>query len=404
MEGMSLDDLAVRAGVSVSEIERLISLGILGSAGAASHFRPADVQKIRLALACEEGGLPVDGIGTAIAAGQLSFAFLEADWYQQFPPVSARTLSDVASEYHLAVDVVARILEAFGYVHTTPDDPLREDELDIVAVMGVALSNGAVDEAAAVRFGRAIADSLRRIAQAGTEVYHDGIEVPLLRSGLSQRETMERASALSDLYTEPLEKAVVAVYRHQQEVTTVEHLVEHIETALEDSGLYRKPDRPAAMSFVDLEGYTRLTEERGDEEATRVADVLAAVVERQMGRFRGQTVKWLGDGVMSYFRDPADAVIASLELVEAVPKAGLPPAHAGVAAGPVVVQAGDYFGRTVNAAARISAVAVGGQVLVDEVVTETPPEGVRFRDVGIVELKGLKPRRLFEACRVGRNP
>jgi adenylate cyclase len=131
--------------------------------------------------------------------------------------------------------------------------------------------------------------------------------------------------------------------------------------------------------------------------------VLAAVVEPQMGRYRGRSVKWLGDGVMSYFRDPADAVMASLELVEALPKAGLPPAHAGVAAGPVVVQAGDYFGRTVNAAARISAVAVGGQVLVDEVVTETPPEGVRFQDVGLVELKGLTPKRLFEACRVRRN-
>ena len=112
-------------------------------------------------------------------------------------------------------------------------------------------------------------------------------------------------------------------------------------------------------------------------------------------------MKWLGDGVMCYFRDPARAVAAALDMVGDAPRAGLPQAHVGVAAGPVVVQAGDYFGRTVNAAARISDRARGGQVLVDEVVAEFPaPVGVVFREVGYVELKGLlKPVRLFEARR-----
>jgi class 3 adenylate cyclase len=59
--------------------------------------------------------------------------------------------------------------------------------------------------------------------------------------------------------------------------------------------------------------------------------------------------------------------------------AGLPPAHVGVAAGPVVVQGGDYFGRTVNLAARIAAHAAAGQVLVSQRVTESgPPDGVRL--------------------------
>jgi hypothetical protein len=54
---------------------------------------------------------------------------------------------------------------------------------------------------------------------------------------------------------------------------------------------------------------------------------------------------------MVHFREPAGAVLAALGLVEELPAAGLPPAHVGVAAGPVVVQGGDYFGRTVNLAA-----------------------------------------------------
>jgi adenylate cyclase len=67
----------------------------------------------------------------------------------------------------------------------------------------------------------------------------------------------------------------------------------------------------------------------------------------------------------------------------------------------VIRQGGDYFGRTVNLASRISERASGGQVLVSETVAESArlPD-VRFVDLGPVELKGLpKPVRLFEATR-----
>jgi class 3 adenylate cyclase len=178
----------------------------------------------------------------------------------------------------------------------------------------------------------------------------------------------------------------------------VAHLVEHIETALEGSGIQSGAEPPGAVAFLDVEGYTRFTEERGDEEAARLADTLASVVERRTRGRRGQAVKWLGDGAMSYFRDPADAVVASLEMVADARRAGLPPAHVGVAAGPVVVQAGDYFGRTVNMAARLSTAARGGQVLVNEVLAQIPCPGVGFRDLGSVDLKGVRgPTRVFEA-------
>jgi class 3 adenylate cyclase len=96
-------------------------------------------------------------------------------------------------------------------------------------------------------------------------------------------------------------------------------------------------------------------------------------------------------------------VLAALELVEQFPEAGLPPAHVGVAAGPVVVQGGDYFGRTVNLAARIAARADVGQVLVSQRVAEsTPPEGVTFVELGELPLKGFAhPVRLLEALPSG---
>jgi class 3 adenylate cyclase len=72
-----------------------------------------------------------------------------------------------------------------------------------------------------------------------------------------------------------------------------------------------------------------------------------------------------------------------------------------VAAGPVVVQGGDYFGRTVNLAARIAAYASAGRVLVSEpVVQRAPPQGVTFVELGLVQLEGIAdPVRLLEARR-----
>jgi adenylate cyclase len=72
-----------------------------------------------------------------------------------------------------------------------------------------------------------------------------------------------------------------------------------------------------------------------------------------------------------------------------------------VAAGPVVVQGGDYFGRTVNLAARVAAYAGAGRVLVSErVVERASPQGVRFVELGRVRLEGIaQPVRLLEARR-----
>ena len=111
---------------------------------------------------------------------------------------------------------------------------------------------------------------------------------------------------------------------------------------------------------------------------------------------RQQELSWVEQLV-----EDIEAALAVLRMVEQLPEAGLPPAHVGVAAGPVVVQGGDYFGRTVNLAARIAASAGPGQVLVSASVAESaPPQGVRFVEQGELPLKGFAhPVRLLVACR-----
>jgi adenylate cyclase len=180
----------------------------------------------------------------------------------------------------------------------------------------------------------------------------------------------------------------------------IEQLVEGIEAALEAAGGLGRPERVPAMCFLDLVGYTRLTEEHGDQAAAELAEALAILVNRSSREHGGVPVKWLGDGVMVHFGEPARAVLAALGMVEQLPEAGLPPAHVGVAAGPVVVQGGDYFGRTVNLAARIAAYASASRVLVSERVAEKAPQGVTFVELGQVQLEGFAhPVRLLEARR-----
>ena len=139
---------------------------------------------------------------------------------------------------------------------------------------------------------------------------------------------------------------------------------------LSDAGLFTKLERPPAMCFLDITGYTRLTQERGDEAAAGLAEEVGRLVNRTSVEHGGRAVKWLGDGVMLYFSDPGPGVVAALDMVDGVTSAGLPPAHVGLHAGPVLFQEGDYFGQTVNLASRIAEYARPGEVLVSQAVVD----------------------------------
>jgi adenylate cyclase len=401
-EELSGAELAARAGVGDEEIQRLVTHGVLvPRRGRGAPFRAVDVLKIRVAQACEEGGLPMEGMAKAIGTGHLSFAFVESWPFERWAARGPATHAELAEEVGLPFVALQRILEAFGFARPEPEDAVEAAERPVAALMGRAAQLGFVDEAASVRAGNVYAEALRRIASVENEVYHWGIEMPLLRSGLGEQQTMELASEVSEEFTPLLDEALMAVYRRQQELAWTEHQIEHIEQALEASGVPLPPGQPPAMCFLDLAGYTRLTEERGDEEAAALAARLSDIVRHRPRQRHGEPVKWLGDGVMFRFRDPSGAVVSALDMVEDVPAAGLPPAHVGVAAGPVIRQGGDYFGRTVNLASRIADHARGGQVLVSEpVVAMTSVAGVRFDGIGAIALPGLRsPVNLFEARR-----
>jgi adenylate cyclase len=403
MNALSASGLADLAGTTEAEVRRLVELGILAPRDGAAPFRETDAQKVRLATACEQAGLPMAGIAAAVRAGRLSFTFLEASPYRQWAVRSGRTYRQVSQDTGVPLELLGSFLEAIGFARMDPEEQIREDELEVVALLQLGLSSGFLDQLWSTRLGRGYQQGLRLIATVEKEVWRARFMAPMLEAGADRQSAMERAAqrAADINFTPMLDRALLAAYRRQQELAWIESLVEDIEAALEASGVLGRPERVPAMCFLDLVGYTRLTEEHGDQAAAALAEALALLVDRASREHGGVPVKWLGDGVMFHYREPAEAVLAALGLVAQLPEAGLPPAHVGVAAGPVVVQGGDYFGRTVNLAARIAARAGAGQVLVSQSVVESaPPEGVRFVELGELRLEGFaRPVRLLEARR-----
>jgi adenylate cyclase len=394
--------LADLAGVTEADVERMVDLGLLVAREGAGPFRETDVRKVRLAAACEQAGLPMDAIASAVRTGRLSFAFLEGTAYRRWALRSARTYRQVSEESGVPLDTLADVLEAMGFARMAPDERIREDELEIVPLLRLAGSTGILDPVWLARVGRAYAEGLRLAANVENEAYRARFTGPVLASGADHRTAMELASRMAEDFLPLIDRTLAAIYRRQQELVWTEDMVEDIEAELERAGVLGRPERVPAMSFVDLVGFTRLTEERGDAAAAELAASLAVLVTQFSREHGGVPVKRLGDGVMVHFREPAGAVLSALRMVEQVPATGLPPAHVGVAAGPVVAQGGDYFGRTVNLAARIAAHAGAGQVLVSGSVADSPPPlGVAFAEVGEVPLKGFAiPVRLLEARRL----
>jgi adenylate cyclase len=386
--GISEREVAERAGVEGSFVARLVDVGVLAPA-ADGTFTDGDARRARLCRGLEGAGLPIEALVEALDRGELSFAFLDLPVYDRFSPLGPRTFRDVSEQEGIPLDLLLVVREAMGLAQAEADDQVREDELEVVPLIQLQLSKG-FDPAVIERWLRVYGDTLRRIAETEADWWRNQLALPYLRSGMNAAEMLQVTAEWGGEFTSRVERALLAIYHANQEHTWNEALIEEIEEALDRAGLRSRMEVTPAICFLDITGYTRLTEEHGDEAAAELADRLAPLVQRPAERHGGRVVKWLGDGVMFHFREPTGGVVAALEMVDAISAAGLPPAHVGLDTGPVVFQGGDYFGRTVNLAARIGEQAAPGQVLVtQEIVDRVGSRDVTFEPVGSFVLKGV---------------
>lgn len=281
---------------------------------------------------------------------------------------------------------------------------MREDDPVMVELARVFLDIGA-SEAAVRRVFHLYADNLRRLATGEADLYQAEVLSRLKEEGMTERDQMSYGSQLGQRANPLVHRALLAIYeRHRQHIWT-EESISHAESALERAGLHQRVSRPPAICFVDLAGYTRLTEEKGDKAAARVAAGLASLVEDISSGHGGRSIRWLGDGGMFLFKEPADGMVASLEIAERAPREGLPPTHIGIHAGPVIAQDGDVFGRTVNIASRIASEAGAGEVLTSQETVELVKDRrLQFERVGPATLKGVAgPVTLYRVRGEGRS-
>jgi class 3 adenylate cyclase len=399
--GLTEKEVARRSGATRDRVQELVDVGVLErGADPGEPFRRGDALRVQLVDELERFGIPPARVAEAIAAGALPLSYL--DRFPDPPPRSERTYTDVCDELGVPFDLVERVYAGFGLPSPQPDDPVREDDLAVLSGLPILFRSG-LGEGEVLRAARVWGEGVRRVAQHQVHSFHELIEEPFRRQGLSDAEALDAALSQVGVHLIPYVHRLVGwLYARHFESHAIEHRMGHVERALEEAGLQRKSD-PCfeACAFADLSGYTGMTEALGDEAASRTALRLAELMQDVAGRHRGLVVKMLGDGVHFHFPDPSCAVLGSLEFVERTEPQGLPPAHVGVNAGPMTYTDGDYYGLTVILAARIAEEAGPGQVLVGEAVTaEASLDGVRFEEVGPVPLKGIeRPVTVFRALR-----
>jgi adenylate cyclase len=391
-------ELAERVGTTVERVRELSDLGILESER--GTFPRRDVMRARVVMELEKKGMDAAALGSAVASGHLTLGYLESAG-RRFPR-SDRTFAQLSEDVGIPLETLRSLYVAIGLPRPHPDERVREEDLPILQGLPVLFGAG-VGEGEVLRAVRVWGESARRVAQFQTHYFHNTVEEPFRRRGLGDNRSFEAAIREVGLRMgHSGEQMLGWLFRRHAEGFLVEHQFAHVETALEEAGIRQRPPRGVEASvFADLSGYTRLTEEAGDEAAAGVSLALAHFVNEVAARHAGEVVKMLGDGVHFHFRDPEDAVRASLEIVESVRPRGLPPAHIGVNAGPMIYEEGDYFGRTVNIAARIASQAQADQVFVGEdAVREVAPSGFQLVDVGRLHLKGIsRPVMVYEAVR-----
>lgn len=395
----SARDVAERAGVDVDYVRHLVELRILSPRDGA--LSGGDVPRVRLVQSLEQAGVPLEGIAGALRRRDVSLDFMDLPFYERFASLSSVTFEELAAQTGIHVELLMVIREAIGFGQPEAQDLVREDEIGIVPTISRLLEAGSRPKVVE-RLLRVWGESLRRIGETEGQWWHTEMEMPLLESGMSEAEMMEASHRWSTELSSLMETAVLEIYHAHHEHAATKNIAEDIETALAKAGVHSRLERPPAVCFLDITGYTRLVEERGDEAAADLADRLARLVQRTARQHSGKPVKWLGDGVMLHFREPGRGVVAALEMVEGVSEAGLLPAHVGLHAGPVLLQEADYFGRTVNAAARIADYARPGEVVVSQEVVDAAEDApVAFTEIGPVELKGISgPLRLHTANRM----
>ena len=390
---VSLKEAADRVGVSPDTLRRWARDGVIPEVDGTGEWSTAAVAHARIVARLRERGHSLDQIKRAGEEGKLAYSYIEELFDSDTATVS---LDDVAEQTGLEPALIERFWTSLGLPATALEEPTKEDveALQYVA----AILDAGFPLVAFLQLCRVYGQALSQIADAEVRLFHLYVHEPLIREGVPGMEMAEEMEGLaSDLL--PFASPMMD-YVHQR---FLQHFVEqdvvgHMEAELEDDDIDLGRIR-VAIAFADLAGYTRFTEEEGEEEALSSVERFVEGVTNTLPD-DARVVKTIGDEVMVVGQDVGalvDWAVGFTLLFDERPEPRI-----GVHYGTTLYRDGDYFGRDVNLTSRVVARARGGEVLVSDAVVDALRDSphLTFEEIGQVKLKGFaEPRMLCRAVR-----
>lgn len=279
------------------------------------------------------------------------------------PLVGLRSLRAAATELNADPEVLRRAWRTFGLPDHGTDAMILTDA-DIEALRTYTEVRTFLGEETALGISRVIGAALARVAEAESSAMRLAMSgaIDLGVTG-SELVTAKAFGAVAQLVPR-LGQMLDAMHRQHLEAVRIHF--EGIDHEHGDRVTFR-----CGVGFVDLSGFTRLSQELALADLSRVLTLFEEAASDTIQASGGRVVKFLGDAVMWVSAKPDDLARIALDLVNHPMAAHAEiPVRAGLAYGPVLAQDGDYFGPTVNLAARLVAIAEPGQVLAAEGLVE----------------------------------
>lgn len=376
---LTLSEAASRAGVSPATLRRWAQQGVIPQYS--GTWTPSAAAHARIVARLRERGHALEEIKRAGESGRLAFGYIEDLFPQEEGPY---TIAQAAGDTGLEPALIERVYSTVGFnLHSL--DHISEDDLQFLRYVAAVLSAG-FPLVAFLQLMRVYGQAVAQLADAEVRLFHLYVHEPLMRDGVGGLEMAEEMESLARELL-PLSSPIVD-HLHQRFLA---HFVEqdvigHMETDLEDGGLDLGRMR-VAIAFADLAGYTRLTEEEGEEQALDAVERFVESVEHTLPD-DARVIKTIGDEVMVVGSDPAALTDWAVGFQALHAERPLP--RIGVHYGETLYRDGDYYGREVNLAARVAARAAGGEVLVTRPVVEQAGPHLEFEPIGQVRLKGFQ--------------
>ncbi|MFL5686715.1 MAG: adenylate/guanylate cyclase domain-containing protein [Chloroflexota bacterium] len=382
--------LAETTDTTIDTVERLAAVGILHRT-ADGRFVEGDRHRLRLVAAFEASGVPLEVLIAAAQAGRIRFDAYD-ELHADLGPTSGRTYGAFREAVDPDATRLAALFTALGLAEPSHGARLPVEDERLLQTY-LELSDETGDPALASRVVRLHGEAARRTSAATLQAYAEAVRA--LGSDLAEIEESDYFALLAKWTRFAQGLPTLAGWlaaRHMSDAIDA-FSVELVEQVLALAGYLQV--REAALpgiAFVDLTGFTGLTQRLGDDVAAGMSLRLADLARDTTSRHGGRLVKVLGDGALLAAPTADDAAAAALELLAALGAADLPSGHAGVHSGPVVEREGDVFGRTVNIAARLADAAPDRRVYaVAQVASTLDAKRFRVEVVGSTDLQGVGP-------------